>query len=147
MDALERLQIIREIDDLAIYYWDDVDRNWGANAHHYFTEDATLATSQKVRKGRAAIKEFYDGRVARGERIARHIICNHKIVVHDRNTVSTVWVLMLYAADGVPVLPSKPAIMVADIHEEIVRGTDGKWLYKSRLTTPLFKDFDTQTTG
>ena len=122
MDKLERLLILREIDDLAIHYWDEVDRNRGANAHNLFTEDCTLATSQKVRKGRAAVKEFYDSRVARGDRIARHMIGNHKITIHDRDTVSTVWVLMHYAADG-------------------------QWRYRSRLTTPLFKDFDTATTG
>ena len=50
------------------------------------------------------------------------MIGNRKITIHDRDTVSTVWVLMHYAADG-------------------------QWRYRSRLTTPLFKDFDTATTG
>ena len=56
MDTLERLQILREIEDLAIDYWDDVDRNWGKNCHEYYTEDGSYTTSIKTRTGRDAIK-------------------------------------------------------------------------------------------
>jgi hypothetical protein len=146
MDAFERLVILREIDDLAVAYWNDVDTNWGRNAHDFFTEDGIFTTSIKTRQGRAAIKDFYQGRIDRGERVARHLINNHKIVIHDRNAVSTVWILSLFAADGAPVLPSKPAIMIADVREEIVREPDGRWRYKSRVIAPLFRD-ETPTTG
>jgi hypothetical protein len=146
MDPLERLQIIREIEELSIDYWDDVDRNWGRNAHDYFTQDGSYTTTLQTRTGRDAIKAFYDTRENRGERVARHLINNHKITIHDRNRVSAVWVLSLFAADGIPVLPSRPAIMMADVHDEIVRGPDGRWLYKSRTIKALFRD-DTPTTG
>ena len=147
MDTLERLQIIREIEELSIDYWHDVDTNWGKNAHEYYTEDGSYTTSLKTRTGRAAIKEFYDSRESRGERVARHLINNHKITVHDRDHVTAVWILSLFAADGVPVLPSKPAIMMADVHDYILREPDGRWRYKSRILKALFRDFDTPTTG
>ncbi len=146
MDTLERLQIIREIEELSIDYWNDVDTNWGKNAHEYYTEDGSYTTSIKTRTGRDAIRDFYDARENRGDRIARHLINNHKITIHDRNRVSAVWILSLFAADGKPVLPSKPAIMMADVYDEIVRGADGRWRYKSRTIKPLFRD-DTPTTG
>ena len=98
------------------------------------------------RSSRAAIKAFYDSRENRGERVARHLINNHKITIHDRNHVSAVWVLSLFAADGEPVLPSRPAIMMADVHDEIVRVGEGRWLYKSRTIKALFRD-ETPTTG
>jgi hypothetical protein len=146
MDALERLQILREIEDLAIDYWHDVDTNWGRNAYSYFVENGRFSTSLKTRTGRDVIKAFYEDRQNRGERVARHLISNHKITVHDRNRVSAVWILSLFAADGTPVLPSKSAIMMADVRDEIVRDTDGHWRYASRTITPLFRD-DTPTTG
>jgi hypothetical protein len=146
MDTLERLQILREIEDLSIDYWNDVDTNWGKHAHEYYAEDGSYTTSLKTRTGHVAIKEFYDSRENRGDRVARHLINNHKITIHDRNRVSAVWILSLFAADGKPILPSRPAIMMADVHDEIVRGPDGRWLYKSRTIKPLFRD-ETPTTG
>ena len=145
MDMLERLQIIREIEDLAIDFWDEVDRNWGKNAHEYFTEDGSYTTSIKTRTGRETIRAFYDSRENRGERVARHLINNHKITIHDHDHASAVQILSLFAADGVPVLPSRPAIMMADIHDEILR-VNGRWLYQSRTIKSLFRD-ETPTTG
>ena len=145
MDTLERLQILREIEDLAIDFWDEVDRNWGKNCHEYFTENGSYTTSIKTRTGRETIRAFYDSRENRGERVARHLINNHKITIHDRDRVSAVQILSLYAADGAPVLPSRPAIMMADIYDELVR-VNGRWLYKSRTIKALFRD-ETPTTG
>jgi hypothetical protein len=146
MDTLERLQIISDIEELSIDYWHDVDTNWGRNAHEYYTEDGSYTTSVQTRTGRDAIRNFYEVRENRGDRVARHLINNHKITIHDRNRVSAVWVLSLFAADGKPTLPSKPAIMMADVHDEIVRGPDGRWRYKSRAIKALFLG-DTPTTG
>ena len=146
MDTLERLQIIREIEDLLIDYWFDVDTNWGKTAHEFYTEDGRFSTSINTRVGRETIQKFYASREGRGERVARHLINNHKITIHDRNRVSAVWILSLFAADGAPVLPSRPAIMMADVYDEVVRGEDGRWRYASRIIKPMFRD-DTPTTG
>jgi hypothetical protein len=54
--------------------------------------------------------------------------------------------MSLFAADGEPVLPSRPAIMVAIAEEVVVRQADGRWLYESRQLRPLFRD-NTPTTG
>src|SRR5690349_10750039 len=83
--------------DLLIEYWHDVDTNWGKTAHEFYTEDGRFSTSINTRVGRDAIKKFYDGREGRGERVARHLINNHRITIHDRNRVSTVWILSLFA--------------------------------------------------
>jgi hypothetical protein len=146
VDANERWQILREIEALLVDHWHDVDTNWGKNAHEDYTEDGSYTTSIKTRTGRNAIKDFYAGRENRGERVARHLVNNHRVTIHDRDHVSSVWVLSLFAADGAPVLPSKPAIMMADVHDEVVREADGRWRYRSRVIKPLFRD-DTPTTG
>lgn len=146
MKPEERYLIIQEISDLLARHWHDVDRNWGRNAHDDYTADGSYTTSLRTRNGRDAIKEFYTGRHDRGERIARHLISNLHVTVNDANSASAVWVLTLHAADGVPILPSKPAIMIADVVDQLVREPDGTWKYRSRTITPLFRD-DTPTTG
>ncbi len=45
MDIIEKLQIVREIEELMLDFWHDVDLNGGANAHNYFTKDCSYTTS------------------------------------------------------------------------------------------------------
>ena len=45
MDIIEKLQIVREIEELMLDFWHDVDLNWGANAHNYFTKDCSYTIS------------------------------------------------------------------------------------------------------
>ena len=45
---------------------------------------------------------------------------------------------MLFAADGAPVLESRPAIMIADIVGDCVRNTDGAWRYRAHRLLPIF---------
>lgn len=146
MKADDRNLIIQEISNLLARHWHDVDRNWGRNAHNDYMVDGCYTTSQRTHKGRDAIKEFYADRRGRGERIARHLISNLHVTVKDVENATAVWVLSLYAADGLPVLPSRPAIMIADVVDDLVRDKDGCWRYRSRTITPLFRD-DTPTTG
>jgi hypothetical protein len=100
----------------------------------------------KTHSGREAIRAFYAQRKARGPRTSRHVISNFRVVVADRYHASTQWVLSLYAADGAPILPSKPPIMLGDVIEELVREADGVWRYKSRTIKAVFRD-ETPTTG
>ena len=111
-----------------------------------FAEDGCFTTSMKQRSGRAAIAEFYQGRQAAGPRTARHVATNIRVDVADRDHASADWILLLYAADGLPVLASEPAIMIADVRDECVRGADGVWRYRSRTIVPVFKS-STPTTG
>ncbi len=146
MTTNERHLIVQEISDLLARHWHDVDRNWGRNAHNDYTADGSYTTSLRTRSGQDAIKEFYTGRHDRGARVARHLISNLHVAVNDASSATAVWVLTLHAADGDPILPSKPAIMIADVVDHLVRDSDGTWKYRSRTITPLFRD-DTPTTG
>ncbi|MES2184881.1 MAG: nuclear transport factor 2 family protein [Pseudomonadota bacterium] len=147
MTAQEKLQIAAEIADLNVEYWYDVDRRNGAGAHGFYTEDGVFTTSLKSRTGQAAIQAFYQGRQA-GEkaRTARHVITNQRVLVQDTDNATSDWILLLHAADGAPVLPSVPAIMIADVHDVCRRGADGCWRYRSRTISAVFKS-DTPTTG
>jgi ketosteroid isomerase-like protein len=147
MTPQEKQQVAAEIEALNVDYWLEVDRRQGARAHEFFVEDGVFTTSLKSRTGRAAIKEFYQGRKAREEvRTARHVIANQRVLVQDADNATVDWILLLYAADGAPVLPSQPAIMIADVHDACRRGEDGVWRYASRTISAIFKS-DTPTTG
>ena len=147
MTPQEKWRVAAEIEALNVEYWLDVDRHQGAKAHEFFVEDGVFTTSLKSRTGRAAIMEFYQGRQARAKvRTARHVITNQRVIVQDTNNATGDWILLLHAADGGPVLPSLPAIMIADVHDVCQRGTDGLWRYVSRTITAIFKS-DTPTTG
>jgi hypothetical protein len=136
---IDELRIVQELERLNVAFWRDVDSNWGRTAHEFFTEDGVYTTSQKSRRGRDAIRAFYGDRQERGDRVARHLIHNFHVTVHDADHATAEWTMCLYAADGVAPLASEPPILIGAVRDECVRGPDGRWLYASRTTTPLFK--------
>lgn len=146
MDARERLALRQELEYLAIDFWHEVDNNDGRDAASYYVEDAVFATSIREYRGRQAIHDFYTRRENRGPRLSLHIVQNFRIEPQDATHVRCEYVMSLFAADGGPVLPSRPAIMVAIAEELVVRQADGRWLYESRRLRPLFRD-NTPTTG
>lgn len=146
LDLQERLLIRAEIETTLIDYWHNVDTEWGNHAHEYYTADGTFEnTAGRIRTGREDVRDFYTGRQNRGPRIARHVIANLKVDVHDRMNATSQWILLLYAHDGEPVLRSEPAILIGDVIDVSVREADGRWRYKSRVISALFKS-DTPTT-
>jgi hypothetical protein len=132
-ELLERLRLERQLAE----YWHDVDANWGRNAGSYYTEDAVFDGGEAVYRGRAKIEEFYAWRVKRGPRTAVHAFTNYRATFRsDREALAT-WYLLLYAADGVPVLPTHPPINIALVTDELVK-RDGSWLVRSRKFQALF---------
>ena len=146
MEPVDHQRIRLEIELAIIDYWHNVDHHWGADAHLLYTEDATFSTSERTRTGREAIRRFYSDRLSRGERIARHVITNLRVTARSNQQAEAESILLLYAADGVPVLPSEPAIMIADVKESFLHQPDGTWLCASRAIHALFKS-STPTTS
>ena len=139
MDRQEQARIAAEIEALNVDYWYDVDHLHGRNAHEFYVEDGIFTTSERSRTGRPAIAEFYRARRDRGPRTARHVIANLRVSVLDRDNAPPGWILLLYAAEGDPEPPSRPAIMIADVHDQCRRGADRRWRYVSRSIKALFK--------
>lgn len=147
MDPTDPLRIRLEIEQLLMDYWHEVDTNWGRSAHEFFTEDGVFRNSVgKARVGREAIREFYTGRHDRGPRVVRHVVTNLRVQPAAGNEVTSNWVLQIFASDGVPPLPSEPAILVADVTDVCRRGEDGRWRYVSRQIDGLFKGDKPTTT-
>lgn len=120
-------------------YWRDVDCNWGRSAHGFFVaEGAVYTIHDKTLHGREEIRNFYAWRAARGSRVSRHCITNFCVASVSAGRAEADWVLLLYAADGEPILPTAAPIQIADVHDVCVRGADGHWRYASRNLTTLF---------
>lgn len=131
----ERARIEARLHD----YWHDVDRNWGRNAAAYYTEDAVFGGEAATYTGRGEIAAFYQYRIDRGvARVAVHAVNNFRVAFEGRDRALSTWYLLSYAADGGPVLPTHPPIIIAlvsDVHE---RQADGGWLCARRNFEVLF---------
>lgn len=134
-----QLYLLQVLTDLEVNYWYEVDHNWGRNAHDFYAADGSFTIGDRVMRGIEAIAGFYRWREARGQRVARHIVTNFRLGPVHAEQVSFECILCLHAADGRPVLPSRPPIMIADIRSECDQGADGRWHYLSHTLTPVFE--------
>lgn len=139
MDSLQKLLIAREVEQRLLDYWRDVDENAGRHAGSFWTEDAVWEAPARTFKGRAEIQGFFDWRLTRGDRLAVHIVTDLTTVVESTIRASSRWHLLLFAADGVPVLPSKPPAQIAAIEDRWSRSEDGLWLCAHRKFKVLFE--------
>src|SRR3569833_1431448 len=101
----DRLKLTQVLHALLIDYWHDVDQNWGRNAPDYYTEDAKFIGSAASYEGREKIRAFYKWRENRGDRTVVHSVQNFKAFFDGTDKATCHWFMMLYAADGKPVLP------------------------------------------
>lgn len=141
MTPEERVILTQLLLQNATDYWYEVDHHDGLEVQDYFLEDATFFNLQ----GREAIHQFYVWRKSRGARTVRHLISNFRARFETPSLAITENVMLLYAADGEPILPSAPPIQIADQIDEIVLCDDGRWRFRSRKFVHLFKG-DTPTT-
>jgi SnoaL-like domain len=133
-----RERIRTQILDLEIDYWHDVDFHWGRNAHAMYAADGVFIISEQKMVGPEGVKAFYSWREGRGDRVARHVVTNLRVTVHSADQADLVGIMCLFAADGKPVLPSTPPILIADVISEFVLGADGVWRFKRHELVPLF---------
>ena len=128
----ERLALTHELHALVVDYWHDVDTNWGRGAPDYYTPDGEFIGPAASYKGRENIRKFYKWREDRGARTVVHSVINFQAIPDGDDRATCHWFLMLYAADGTPVLPTHPPIQIAYMTDKMVRdGKDG-WLVESR---------------
>jgi ketosteroid isomerase-like protein len=132
---LERLRIEAQLHD----YWHDVDRNWGRNAASFYTENAVFGGEAATYTGRAEIAAFYQYRIDRGvARVAVHAVNNFRVEFEGRSRAHSTWYLLSYAADGEPVLPTHPPIVIGLVSDTHERQDDGRWLCARRNFDMLF---------
>lgn len=135
----ERLALTHELHALVVDYWHDVDTNWGRNAPDYYTEDAEFIGPAATYKGRESIRKFYKWREDRGARTVVHSVINFQALPEGDDRAVCHWILMLYAADGVPVLPTHPPIQISYMTDRMQRDKDAGWLVASRRFDAWFE--------
>lgn len=135
MTPEEKIMLTQLLLANATDYWYEVDVNGGLNTKDYYLEDATFFNL----KGREAIHQFYVWRQSRGPRVNRHLISNFRAELLEPKLAKTNYVMVLYADDGEPVLPSHPPIQIAEQTDHLVLCDDGRWRFRSREFVNLFK--------
>ena len=139
MDTDERLKVTAELQARLADFWHEVDTNWGRSAAEYFTEDGVFEASERAYRGREMIDRFYRFRQDRGPRVAAHTVANFRAVPTGPGEAVCTWYLLLHAADGEPVLPAGPPILLALATDHCVKGEDGCWRYRHRRFETWFK--------
>ena len=139
MDAAQRRDIARDLQDKLIAYWHDVDFNRGLNAAGYYTEDGVFESGGVAPyTGRAEIEEFYAFRRDRGPRVVLHAVVNFHCTVESGAVAHTAWVCMLYAHDGEAPQATAPPINVSLVKDINVL-VDGEWLVRRRTWNAMFR--------
>ena len=131
---LEKIRLEAQLID----YWHEIDVEGGAEAGRYYTEDAVFDGGEAIYNGRAKIEQFYAWRRARGQRTSVHAIANYRPVFDGPDKAVCTWYMLLYAADGAPVLPTHPPINLALVTDHMIRREDGFWLCTARKFDALF---------
>jgi hypothetical protein len=139
MNRTERLLATQELHALLMDYWHEVDTNWGQGAAEYYTEDAVFQGPEATYQGRDKIRQFYEWRQKRGSRLAVHAVSNFRVDFESESRATSTWYLLLYAADGVPVLPTHPPIQIALVTDTCVRDSEGAWRYAYRKFEAWFQ--------
>jgi ketosteroid isomerase-like protein len=128
-----------QLHDLEVRHWYDVNLNDGKTVHELYAEHGLFAVGPQERRGRTAIREFYEGRAKRGVRTARHVLTNFRVAPGGTaHTMRATGTISLYAGDLAPPLESRSAVLMADLVNEYVRADDGRWLYELHVLRPIF---------
>lgn len=143
LSAAEHLALRYELQAFVIDFWHLVDFQGAEGAAAYYVDDAVFATSVREYRGRAQLEAFYARRRTQPPRVSIHTLSNFRITPLSDTRVQCQYVLALFAADGVPVLPSCVALMQGTADEVLERSGDS-WRCVSRYVHPMFSDGTTR---
>jgi hypothetical protein len=133
-DIAQMRQLIEALNAEFAWLIDHMD---GAGVENLFTETGVYDMSNRVYRGRADIRSFYDARKSRGRRAARHLFANLRLIPESADRATGTVILTLYAYDGDPPYPTQ-AILISDYNDVYVSEPDGSWRYESRTIVPVF---------
>jgi hypothetical protein len=140
MNRQEQLLAGLELQANLADYWADVDTAWGTRAGEYYTHDAVFESGRLELAGREAIQRFYSWRENRGDRVAVHAVTNFRATFDDEGGAVAHWYMLLYAADGKPVLPTHSPVRISRVTDHYVKEpATGRWLCRYRRLETLFQ--------
>lgn len=139
MNRTQEMLLRLEIEALNAEFAYLIDHDQSEHVADLFTEDGVYGRSTGERsEGREAIRESYRLRAEHGKRTARHIFSNLRLAIECERRVRGTVILTLFAADGPPPHPAEP-LLVADYDDIYELCDDGKWRYRERMISWLFK--------
>jgi hypothetical protein len=119
-------------------YWHEIDFNGGKDASSYYVPEAEFHGQFASYFGVEKIQQFYDWRREQGPRLSVHSFTNFRARFTGPDSAEATNFLLLYAANGVKVLPTHPPITISLATDRYVR-RDGKWLCVYRRFEHLFE--------
>lgn len=137
--ADEAFRTLLAVQQRLVDYWWDVDCNGAREASSFYTQDCVYDMCGHRMDGPAAVSAYYDYRASRGERLVRHVLTNLRTTLGGAGEATVQGILTVYAADGVPVLPSAAPILVADNHATFRRDAAGRWHMQRHHIVALFR--------
>ena len=135
----ERLALTHELYALVVDYWHDVDTNWGRNAPNYYTPDGLFEGPAASYPGREKIRAFYKWREDRGARTVVHTVANFEAKLTAPGKATCHWFLLLYGADGKPVLSTHPPIQIAHMTDHLILDPAEGWQLTHRKFETWFE--------
>lgn len=140
MNRQQQLLAVLEMEADLADYWHDVDTAWGARAGEYYTADAVFEAGRLKLEGREAIQKFYSWREGRGARTAVHAVTNFRAEFDGKGGAVANWYMLLYAADGEPILPTHSPVRICRMTDRYVHDAgSNRWLCQHRRFETLFE--------
>lgn len=139
MNRAEELLARLEIESLNAEFAYLIDHDQSEHVADLFTEDGAYGRSTGEKStGREQIRDSYKRRSAHGVRTARHIFSNLRLSFESERLARGTVILTLFAEDGPPPHPAEP-MLVADYDDIYELCEDGRWRYRERIITWLFR--------
>jgi hypothetical protein len=137
--ALELQQILAD-------FGHEIDFNSARNITDYYAPDGTFVVGETRHTGRAAIRQFYDGRAekilteqAEGIRTARHTFTNVRVVILDDHNAALYFFNINYSGQGAPPLSGFAGpTFFSDCRMLLRREAGGEWLITEFGGEPTF---------
>ncbi|TXN28932.1 nuclear transport factor 2 family protein [Lacisediminihabitans profunda] len=138
MKKRARLAAVLEIQQLVAEFAYRLDIGGGLSVHELFADDGEYSIDGEALTGQAVIATAFAERQARGPRVSRHLFTNLRFAsVRSEEAVLTAS-MVLYAANGVPVLDSHPPLLVADF-DAVVHRVDRRWRFRRLALASIFR--------
>lgn len=137
--------LVQHLSGLSVGSWRDLDFNWGARFHEYFTEDGIFDFAGDQSRGRSAIRDRFVARRESGDRSSLHMVSNFSIVSHGRDgataeqQVKLAYYVCVFGADGPAPLEVALPTLAGTLADDYVQVGD-RWLIKLRRFSPVFFD-------
>lgn len=135
---------MRELEQMMVGYWREVDFNGAADAVGFFTEDVVGAFGAIAFTGHDGVREYYAARAAKieaeqGVRTTRHVYHNLHVVLDAADRATLEFLVLTYGGAGTPpILGGTMPVAISDTRMECRREADGRWRIHGFYGTPVF---------